>query len=53
MQIKKGLLLFHYGCKVNQYETNAMAQEFIQKGYDVVDFNNTADVYIVNTCTVI
>lgn len=52
MQIKKGLLLFHYGCKVNQYETNAMAQEFIQKGYDVVDFNNTADVYIVNTCTV-
>ena len=40
------------GCKVNQYETNAMAQKFIEYGYEVVEFDEYADVYIVNTCTV-
>ena len=40
------------GCKVNQYETNAMIQEFIKNGYKVVDFDEKADVYVVNTCTV-
>ena len=40
------------GCKVNQYETNAMAQKFIEHGYEVVEFDQYADVYIVNTCTV-
>ena len=40
------------GCKVNQYETNAMAQKFIEHGYSVVDFEEPADIYIVNTCTV-
>ena len=40
------------GCKVNQYETNAMSQEFIEAGYEVVDFSDVADIYIVNTCTV-
>ncbi len=40
------------GCKVNQYETNAMAQKFIEHGYDVVEFNEYSDIYIVNTCTV-
>ena len=40
------------GCKVNQYETNAMSQEFIENGYEVVEFTDVADVYIVNTCTV-
>ena len=40
------------GCKVNQYETNAMIQKFIEKGYDIVDYTNKADIYIVNTCTV-
>ena len=40
------------GCKVNQYETNAMIQQFIKKGYDIVEFDEVADVYIVNTCTV-
>lgn len=40
------------GCKVNQYETNAMAQKFIENGYEVVEFDEFADVYIVNTCTV-
>ena len=40
------------GCKVNQYETNAMAQEFIEKGYEVVEHTEFADVYVINTCTV-
>lgn len=40
------------GCKVNQYETNAMMQEFIKDGYEVVEFNRKADIYVVNTCTV-
>ena len=40
------------GCKVNQYETNAMIQEFIKNGYKIVEFNEKADVYVVNTCTV-
>lgn len=40
------------GCKVNQYETNAMMQEFIQQQYQIVDFDQEADIYIVNTCTV-
>ncbi len=40
------------GCKVNQYETNAMAQEFLEKGYEVVEHTEFADVYVINTCTV-
>ena len=40
------------GCKVNQYETNAMMQKMIEAGYEVVDFEAKADIYIINTCTV-
>ena len=46
------------GCKVNQYETNAMAQKFIEKGYKVIeeelpkDSNIKPDICIINTCTV-
>lgn len=40
------------GCKVNQYETNAMTQQFLQKGYEVVEPTEKADIYVVNTCTV-
>ena len=40
------------GCKVNQYETNAMEQQFIENGYEVVSFNEAADIYVINTCTV-
>ena len=40
------------GCKVNQYETNGMIQAFKAKGYDIVNFDEKADIYIVNTCTV-
>ena len=40
------------GCKVNQYETNAMMQEFMKHEYEIVDFEEVADIYIINTCTV-
>ena len=40
------------GCKVNQYESEAIAQLFSQKGYDIVDIDQVADIYVINTCTV-
>lgn len=40
------------GCRVNQYESEAMAEKFIREGYEVVDFSEIADVYVINTCTV-
>lgn len=44
---------FHtLGCKVNQYETEAMERLFEESGYEVVDENELADIYVINTCTV-
>lgn len=44
---------FHtLGCKVNHYETEAVWNLFKQAGYRRVDFNDEADVYVINTCTV-
>jgi threonylcarbamoyladenosine tRNA methylthiotransferase MtaB len=40
------------GCRVNQYESEAMAENFIRDGYEVTDFSEVADVYVINTCTV-
>lgn len=40
------------GCKVNQYETQAMRELFEAAGYETVDFSERADVYVINTCTV-
>ncbi|MXQ53602.1 tRNA (N(6)-L-threonylcarbamoyladenosine(37)-C(2))-methylthiotransferase MtaB [Shimazuella alba] len=46
-------IAFHtLGCKVNAYETEAMWQLFQQAGYERVEFDHTADVYLINTCTV-
>lgn len=43
---------FTLGCKVNQYETEAMIEAFDKKGYEIVDYNGYSDIYIINTCTV-
>lgn len=44
---------FHtLGCKVNQYETEAMKEQFRAAGYEIVDEEDFADVYVINTCTV-
>ncbi len=40
------------GCKVNMYDTEAMSELFQKKGYEIVDFNEFSDIYIINTCTV-
>ncbi|GFI61907.1 threonylcarbamoyladenosine tRNA methylthiotransferase MtaB [Clostridiales bacterium] len=40
------------GCKVNQYESEAIAELFAQRGYDIVNIDEAADIYIINTCTV-
>jgi len=40
------------GCKVNQYETNAMKESFIKSGYKLVSFEEESDIYVINTCTV-
>lgn len=44
--------LYTLGCRVNSYESEAMAEQFIKDGYEVVDFSDFADVYVINTCTV-
>ena len=40
------------GCKVNQYETNAMEEAFVKNGYEIVNIEEIADIYVINTCTV-
>lgn len=46
-------IAFHtLGCKVNQYETQALKENFRQRGYEIVGEDDFADVYVINTCTV-
>lgn len=46
-------IAFHtLGCKVNQYETQALKEKFMQRGYEIVGEDEYADVYVINTCTV-
>ncbi len=40
------------GCKVNQYETALIEQELEERGFEIVPFSQTADYYLINTCTV-
>jgi threonylcarbamoyladenosine tRNA methylthiotransferase MtaB len=40
------------GCRVNQYESEAMTEKFLREHYDVVSYDSFADVYVINTCTV-
>lgn len=44
--------IYTLGCKVNQYETQAMEQTLRAKGHQVVEFSDEADAYVVNTCSV-
>ena len=48
----KKVAFYTLGCKVNQYETNAMIEQFIKVNYEVVNFEDVADIYVINTCTV-
>ena len=40
------------GCRVNHYETEAMTEKFLREGYEITEFDNFADVYVINTCSV-
>ena len=44
--------IYTRGCKVNQYETQAMEQELRSRGHEVVEFSAEADAYVVNSCSV-
>ncbi|SHG72560.1 tRNA (N(6)-L-threonylcarbamoyladenosine(37)-C(2))-methylthiotransferase MtaB [Asaccharospora irregularis] len=48
----KKVAFYTLGCKVNQYETEAMLELFEKDGYEQVDSEEYADVYVINTCTV-
>lgn len=51
--MKKNKIAFiTFGCKVNQYETSCIVDSFVNSDFKVVEFNDKADVYIINTCTV-
>lgn len=50
--MKKTVSFYTLGCKVNQYETNAMEQQFIKNNYEIVENTEKADIYVINTCTV-
>lgn len=53
MSTASGRVAFHtFGCKVNQYDTESLATLFRRRGYLVVGFEEPADVYVINTCTV-
>lgn len=48
----KKVAFYTLGCKVNQYESEAMGELFLNSGYSLADFEDFADIYVINTCTV-
>ena len=50
--IQKTVAFLTLGCKVNSYDSEAMMEIFERGGYQIVDFSDFADVYVINTCTV-
>ncbi len=52
MNADKKVAFYTLGCKLNFSETSTIARNFINEGFDRVDFNEKADVYVINTCSV-
>ena len=54
--MKKGVIMkaafYTLGCKVNTYESEVNMEIFKNNGYEIVPFNEKADVYVINTCSV-
>ncbi len=50
--MKKRVAFKTLGCRLNQFETDSVLTDFYKTGYEIVPFNEPADVYVVNTCTV-
>ena len=44
--------LYTLGCKVSQYETEAIGEAFLARGFAIKPFNSVCDAYVINTCTV-
>jgi len=52
IQVASKVAFYTLGCKLNFSETSTIGSQFLQKGFDIVDYSDTADVYVINTCTV-
>ncbi len=52
MNAKKKVAFYTLGCKLNFSETSTIARQFVNEGFDRVDFTEPADIYVVNTCSV-
>lgn len=52
MSTNKKVAFYTLGCKVNQYESESIKNQLVKKGYEEVSFEDSADIYIVNSCTV-
>ena len=50
--IKRTVGIYTLGCKVNQYESEAIAERFVARGFSVLPSHEVCDVYVINTCTV-
>ncbi|MGE5541476.1 MAG: tRNA (N(6)-L-threonylcarbamoyladenosine(37)-C(2))-methylthiotransferase MtaB [Bacillota bacterium] len=50
--MKRRVAFLTLGCKTNQYDTAVMTAAFRDRGYEIVDFDDHADVYVINTCAV-
>ncbi len=52
MAAKKKVAFYTLGCKLNFSETATIARNFVSEGFERVDFSETADMYVINTCSV-
>ena len=52
MDNKKKVAFYTLGCKLNFSETSTIARNFTYEGFDRVDFEDVADIYVINTCSV-
>ena len=52
MENRKKVAFYTLGCKLNFSETSTIARSFTDEGFDRVDFEDVADIYVVNTCSV-
>src|SRR5690606_33051211 len=52
MENRKKVAFYTFGCKLNFSETSTIARSFSDEGFDRVDFEDVADIYVINTCSV-
>ena len=52
MENRKKVAFYTLGCKLNFSETSTIARSFVDEGFDRVDFEEVADIYVINTCSV-